>query len=37
MTTVAFNRDDGTVTADYIIGRFSELLDLLALRREQCD
>jgi HAD superfamily hydrolase (TIGR01509 family) len=29
MTTVAFNRDDETVMADYIIGRFSELLGLL--------
>ena len=37
MTAVAFNRDDETVTADYVIGRFSELLDLLAHRCEQCD
>jgi len=36
MTTIAFNRDDETVTADHIIDKFPELLDLLALRCEQC-
>ncbi len=35
MTTIAFNRDDETVRADYIIGHFSELLDLArSLRRK---
>lgn len=29
MTTIAFNRDAESVTADHIISRFSELLDLI--------
>lgn len=32
MTTIAFNRDDETVTADHIIIRFPELLDLVVVQ-----
>ena len=32
MTTIAFNRDDETVTADHVIDRFPRLLDVVGGR-----
>lgn len=31
MTTIAFNRDDETVTADHVISKFPELLEVMGL------
>lgn len=32
LTTIAFNTDDATVTVDYIISRFPQLLDVARVR-----
>ncbi len=31
MTIIAFNRDDETVTADHVISKFPELLEVMGL------